>query len=167
MSRLLLTTFLWHLALSFSAAQSARIFNQVVASTGQVAVQQGFTYSYTVGEAVIATLSSDDRTLTQGFHQPEHTQIVSVSDPALADWAIEIFANPVTDWLTIRFSAGNGHQLAATVFDVAGKLILANRTLSEPDGSRLDCSAWQPGVYFLQLVDPVSRSRATVRIVRL
>ena len=167
MSRLLLTTVLWHLALSFSAAQSARIFNQVVASTGKEAVQQGLMYSYTVGEVVISTVSSDERSLTQGFHQPEQTQLVSVSDPALADWNIEVFPNPVSDWLTVRFSLEKGDRLSVNVFDVAGKAILLNQILSEPDGSQIDCSRWQPGVYFLQVFDPVSRANATLRLVRL
>jgi hypothetical protein len=167
MSRLLLTTALWHLALCFSAAQDARLFNQVVASTGNVAVQQGLNYAYTVGEVVIFTGSVGDFTLTQGFHQPEQTKIVSVDQPELADWNIEVFPNPVTDRLTVRFSTEKGSALRVNVLDLLGKVILDAHPLSEPTGSFIDCSLWQPGVYFLQLLDPQSRAHATVRIVRL
>lgn len=167
MNRLLLTTLLWHLALSFGAAQNARLFNQVVASTGHFAVQQGLSYNYTVGEVVISTLRSDSRTLTQGFHQPEHTTIVSVSNPTLVGWDIQVFPNPATDHLTVRFSPDKGSQLSARVVDVVGKVVLDQQHLTEPDGSQIDCQAWQPGVYFLQLYDPVSRAKATSRIIRL
>lgn len=167
MSRLLLTTFSWLLALLTCAAQDARLFNQVVASTGNVAVQQGRTYAYTVGEVVIFTGSFDDFKFTQGFHQPEHTKIVSVDQPELADWNISIFPNPVTDRLTVRFAPEKGSPLRVTVTDLSGRIIVADQLLNEPDGSQLDCTAWQPGVYFLQIRDPQSRAAATARVVRL
>ncbi|MCK6695296.1 MAG: T9SS type A sorting domain-containing protein [Thermoanaerobaculia bacterium] len=166
MSRLLLTTVSWLLALLHCAAQDARLFNQVVASTGNVAVQQGFIYAYTVGEVVIFTGSFDNFILTQGFHQPEQTRIVSVEQPQLADWDIEVFPNPVSDRLTIRFSPEKGVALRVSVTDLAGKIILSDQLLTDPAGSMLNCSAWQPGVYFVRMQDPQSRASATARVVR-
>ena len=167
MNRFILTTLLWLWVLYSGTAQDATLFNQVIGSTGHVAVQQGRTYAYTVGEVVIVTVGSDNRTLTQGFHQPEHTRIVSVGDPDFADWDINVFPNPVSEALTIRYSADKGSTLTATVVDLVGKVVLHNQPLSVPDGSTLDCHNWQPGVYFLILQDPVGRESSTVRIIRL
>lgn len=167
MNRLQLTAMLWLSVLACCTAQDPRIFNQVVASTGNYGVQQGLSYTYTVGEVVIATLSSTERTVTQGFHQPEHTSIVTVSDPDFSDWGIEVFPNPATDFLAVRFSADKGQRLAVNVFDVVGRAMLLNQPLTEPDGSLIDCRIWQPGVYFVQLLDPSSKATTTVRIVRL
>lgn len=167
MSRLSLTTASWLLALLHCAAQDARLFNQVVASTGNVAVQQGLSYAYTVGEVVIFTGTFDNFIVTQGFHQPEQTRIVSVEQPELAEWNIELFPNPVIDRLTVRFSPEKGVALRVNVTDLAGKIILADQLLTDPSGSILNCSAWQPGVYFLTLQDPQSRASATARVVRL
>ncbi len=167
MNRFILTTLLWLWVLYTGTAQDATLFNQVIGSTGHVAVQQGLTYAYTVGEVVIVTVGSDKRILTQGFHQPEHTRIVSVGDPDFANWDISIFPNPVSDVLTVRYSADKGTSLTATVVDMVGKIVLQNQPLSEPDGSTLDCRSWQPGVYFLILQDPVGRGSSTVRIIRL
>ena len=167
MSRLLLTTLLWNAALMLGTAQDAKLFNQVVGSAGASGAQQGLTYSYTVGEVVISRISSGDRVLTQGFHQPEHTRIVTVGDPVFADWNIEVFPNPVSDVLTVRFSEQKGPFLSGMVVDLAGRIIRANVILNEPSGSSIDCSNWQAGVYFLVLRDPESRGAATSRIVRL
>lgn len=167
MSRLLLTTVSWLLALLYCAAQDARLFNQVVASTGTVAVQQGISYAYTVGEVVVFTGTFDNFIVTQGFHQPEQTKIVSVEQPGLADWDIEVFPNPAIDRLTVRFSPEKGAALRVSVTDLAGKVILADQLLADPTGSLLNCSAWQPGVYFLRIQDPKSRASATARVVRL
>ena len=168
MNRFVLTALLWPLALYTSQGQTASsIFNQVIGSTGHSAVQQGSMYTYTLGEVSIATLSSTNRILTQGFHQPEHTQIVSIGTPELINWDIQLFPNPVSEMLTIRFSAEKGSALRATVVDLVGKVILHEQLLSEPNGSRIDCSAWHPGIYFLILKDPTSRAQATSRIIRL
>ncbi|MBK8967786.1 MAG: T9SS type A sorting domain-containing protein [Saprospiraceae bacterium] len=167
MNRFILTTLLWLWMLFTSSAQDATLFNQVIGSTGHVAVQQGLTYAYTVGEAVIVTVGSDKRILSQGFHQPEHTRIVSVGDPDFANWDIHVFPNPVSEVLTIRYSADKGASLTATVVDLVGKVLLQRQPLSDPHGSILDCRSWQPGVYFLILQDPVGRGSSTVRIVRL
>jgi len=167
MNRFILTTFLWLGAFYTASAQNATLFNQVIGATGHIAVQQGLIYTYTVGEAVIVTLGSDNRILTQGFHQPEHTRIVSVGDPDFTGWDIQVFPNPVSEELTIRYSSEKGTALTATVVDLVGKVVLHNQPLSEPTGSTLDCRSWQPGVYFLILHDPVGRGSSTVRIIRL
>ncbi|MBK9338677.1 MAG: T9SS type A sorting domain-containing protein [Lewinellaceae bacterium] len=167
MNRFLLTTALWLCALVYSAAQDATLFNQVVGSTGRFAVLQGRTYSYTVGEVVIPTEASSNRILTQGFHQPEQTRLVSVGDPELTAWDINVFPNPVSDLLTIRFSSEKGAALSATVVDAVGRVILTDHPVADPSGTALDCRSWQPGIYFLILTDPLSRASAMTRVIRL
>jgi len=167
MNRFLLTALLWHCVLIVSTAQDATLFNQVVGTTGRFAVQQGRTFAYTIGEVVIPTLSSSNVVLTQGFHQPEQTRIVSVGDPDLTDWDILVFPNPVSEVLTVRYSPEKGSVLTATVVDLVGRVIITDQPLADPGGTLLDCRLWQPGVYFLILTDPVSRATAMTRVVRL
>jgi hypothetical protein len=148
-------------------AQGAETCIQVISATGLSATQGGLTFSYTVGEPVIMTLSGNTRKLTQGFHQPELCKLVSTNNLDLAAWNIEAFPNPTADALTVRFSDEKGAQLRASVFNLLGQVMLADQPLSQPDGSRLDCTSWQPGVYILQLQDPTTRGVASVRFVRL
>lgn len=161
----MLTTLVWLCALVIGAAQDATYFNQVIGSTGRFAVQNGRSYAYTVGEVVIPTVTSGNQVLTQGFHQPEQTRIVSVGNPDLTDWDIRVFPNPVSDLLTIQFSTAKGSSLRATVVDVVGKVVLTDQPVSA--GSLLDCRAWQPGVYFVILTDPITRASAMTRVIRL
>jgi hypothetical protein len=165
MNRFMLTTLVWLCALVIGAAQDATYFNQVIGSTGRFAVQNGRSYAYTVGEVVIPTVTSGNQVLTQGFHQPEQTRIVSVGNPDLTDWDIRVFPNPVSDLLTIQFSTAKGSSLRATVVDVVGKVVLTDQPVSA--GSLLDCRAWQPGVYFVILTDPITRASAMTRVIRL
>ncbi len=150
---------------SLFCQQNASIFNQVIGSSGRTAVHQGRTFAYTVGEPVIWTGIGVDRIATQGFHQPEQTRLVYVGEPDLSSWNIAVFPNPTEDRVNIRFSGEAGAYLLATVLDAAGRIMLQGERLT--DGTVVDCSAWQPGIYFLTLRDPKTRAFATTRIIRL
>ncbi len=151
----------------FLQAQTIGICNQVISATGKSSVQAGRYYAYTVGEPFILTLQGSSRDLTQGFHQPDLCQLVATSNLDLAAWSIEVFPNPTTDFLHIQYSADQSGHLEAAVYDVLGHLVLTQQTLSQPDGSLLDCASWQAGIYFLQLRDPATQATATVRFIRL
>ena len=166
MNRYLFFALFWCLSPNISFAQDYETALQVISTSGKTGTQGGLTFHYTIGEPVISTLSGNTRKLTQGFHQPEFGT-VSTYNPGLADWDIEVFPNPTADALTIRFSDEKGAMLRASVFNLLGQSMLANQSLTQPDGSRLDCSAWQPGVYILQLQDPATLGIASMRFIRL
>ncbi len=167
MNRFVLFAFLCCAFPALSQAQSIGICNQVLSASGKSAFEGGRYYAYTVGEPFILTLESATTDLTQGFHQPDLCLLVATSDLDLADWSIEVYPNPTSDFLHIQYSAGQNGILQATVYDVLGHLVVTSTPLSQPNGSQLDCTSWQAGVYFLQLRDPVTQATATVRFVRL
>lgn len=159
------------LALSLCAraahGQQYGLCNQVLSAGGDVTVQQGNTWSWTVGEPVIFTLGPlSGHILTQGFHQPDLCLPVSTNETVLADWQIEVFPNPTSDWLHIRFSAEKT-GLNASVFDLLGRAVQPDVWLDASGDAPLDCSGWQPGVYLLRLQDRDTRATATVRFIRL
>lgn len=167
MNRYLIFTLSLCLPCSLCLAQGAENCSQVISAAGKSGTQAGLTFHYTVGEPVITTLSGNTRIVTQGFHQPELCMLVSTHDLDLAAWAIEVFPNPTADFLTVRFAGDKGNNLRASVFNLFGQVMLSDQSLSQPSGSRLDCSAWQPGVYILQLQDPATHSAASVRFIRI
>ena len=134
---------------------------------GKTATQGGLTFSYTVGEPVITTLFGNARILTQGFHQPEQCAPVATESPYLADWNIEVYPNPTSDFLTIRFSNEKTNSLRASIVNLYGQVMMYNTVLDKPEGTLLDCSNWQPGVYILQLQDDSTPELASVRFIRL
>lgn len=168
MNRFLLPALLACLSPILSQAQELDLFNQVLGAAGKSAVRAGRYYAYTIGEPVILTLEGSTMDLTQGFHQPDLGLSVATHDLDLADWQIEVFPNPTADFLHVRYNATDrSDRLEAVVYDVLGRLVLDRVPLDRPDGSRLDCTFWQAGVYFLQLRDPATQGAFTVRFVRL
>lgn len=150
----------------FAAAQDYSLCLQVIGSTGKAAVRDGMHFTYTVGEAVTPTLTGGIYKATQGFHQYDVCAVVSTHDVDLAAWNIEVFPNPTTDLLTVRFAAEKSNALNLSVFTTLGQAVLTDQTLTQPDGSLLDCSQWQPGIYLLLLSDPATGAAATVRVVK-
>lgn len=169
MNRFLIAALLACLFSTPSQAQSQDIdlCMQVLSSTGKSTVRAGRYYAYTVGESFIFTLEGQTTDFTQGFHQPDYCLLVSTSAVDLSDWEIQVFPNPTTDLLYIQYSADHNGRLEAVVFDVLGHLMINSTSLNQPEGSSIDCSTWQTGVYFLQLRDPVTQAVATVRFIRL
>ncbi len=167
MNRFLLLALLGYAPPVFSQGQDIGLCFQVLSSAGKSVVRAGRYYAYTIGEPFIFTLQGPATHVTQGFHQPELCLTVSTQTLDLAAWQIEVFPNPTADFLNIHYSPAYSGRLEADVFDVLGQLIAANVPVNQPDGSLLDCTAWQAGVYFLQLRDPATQAVATVRIVRL
>ena len=167
MNRSLLFLFLAFSGSVPALAQDIVLVNQVVASAGRSAVLSGRHWTYTVGEPIIMTLTGSSHVLTQGFNQPEFARVVSTTELDLDAWQLAVFPNPTTDFLTVRYAADRNSGLIATVFDLLGKIVYMPRELPLAQGSEIDCSAWLPGVYLLQLQDPASGATATVRFIRL
>jgi Secretion system C-terminal sorting domain len=141
-------------------------FNQVIGSTGQMLTREGLTWAYTIGEVTVATYVNADLklTLTQGFHQPETSRTVQVRpDVLLSAWAVEVFPNPTATALTVRFERP---RLRAIVTDALGRICMDERLLQQSQATTIDCTGWQPGVYFLHLSDPAAVTiRGTIRFV--
>ncbi len=167
MNRFILTLTLL-CAMGFNAvAQDIFLCRQVVSSSGKTAIRDGITYMYTVGEPVIFLGQSADFQLTQGFHQPEVCTMYPVGTLDLSLWGLEIFPNPASDVLTIRYSPLMDGDLRASVFDVSGRPVLLHHPITQAEGSNLDCSQWQSGVYFVRFEELGSRAYATTRIIKL
>ena len=155
-------------SLSFQAkSQNYSLCQQVIAAAGKSGQMGNRYYSYTIGEPFITTLSSAGNKLTQGFHQPELCKLVSTQSLELEKWQIEVFPNPTQDFLNIRFAPRADERLYARVYDLLGRPILQQIILDQPDGTQLDCSNWQAGVYFLQLSTVNGSASAVHRFVRL
>lgn len=155
---------------SFAAPLAAQDYEncaQVIGTTGKFAKRGGKTFFYTVGEPVILTLKSARYALTQGFHQPDLCISVATNDLDIAAWQIEVFPNPVSDMLSIRYDAQQGEGLEFSVFNLFGQLIVGQQALSRPSGSFLSTSDWPPGVYILRFHDPATDRSAPVRIVKI
>lgn len=167
MNRFLLFALLWCATNTILNAQSVELCRQVLAASGKNSQLGGRFYSYTVGEFATATLVGADHKATQGFQQPEICKLVATDDLDLERYQIEVFPNPTENYLTIRYAAQVEGALQASVTDMLGRTVVRIRALDDSSGSVLDCSKWQPGVYFLNLSTNDGRAFSSMRFIKL
>lgn len=139
---------------------------QVIGSNGLRAEKLGKHYNATLGEVMIASLTTSDGsfTVTQGFHQPECALAsVGVEDLAVT-WALELFPNPTSSQLHIRYQTPAGSSLDARLWSITGALIQDWQTL--PSGAVLDCTALSAGLYLLDLRDAQTGEKTIARFVK-
>ncbi len=147
---------IWFLAGSLASAQ------QVVSSNGDSKSTAGYEVSWTVGEAVIETLTGSPNTLTQGFHQTRLT-VTAVSELLFPGLEIKVFPNPTPDIITIHFSEFI-EDSRYFLYDLTGKL-LENRLISSAD-TEVNMKNYASGQYILKLTNKSRQAIQTFKIVK-
>ena len=158
------------LLLLCSSANSQQVVDnlcmQVIGSNGLSAEKLGKHYDTTLGEVMVATLTTSDgsTTITQGFHQPECALTsVGVTDLATS-WSLELFPNPTSSLLHIQYQTPAGSLLEARMWSITGALIQDWQT--QPSGSFWDCTALPSGIYLLDLRDAQTGEKTIARFVK-
>jgi hypothetical protein len=77
---------------------------------------------------------------------------LSVQEPAQND-VVEVFPNPVTDQLNVKFSSLNGQTLQMMIFDIWGnRRYRADRNPALNQEVRIDMSEFAAGMYLLEII---------------
>lgn len=139
---------------------------QVIGSTGFSAEKLGKHYDTTLGEVMIATLTTPDgsMTVTQGFHQPECALVMVNTTDVFATWQLGIYPNPTTSLLHLQYEHPGGATLQARVWSVSGNLMADWQKV--PSQAALDCSRYPSGFYFLEVKDQDSGQKTTIRFIK-
>ena len=135
---------------------------EVVSSNGDSKSAAGVEVSWTVGEAVVATLIGSSNTLTQGFHQTKLT-ITAVSELLLPGIEIKVFPNPTQDFITIHFSE-YVEDSRYWLYDLRGKLI-ENKLINSAD-TEINMEKYASGQYILKLTNKLRQPIQTFQIIK-
>jgi len=154
---------LWHFLASLSAQTVER---DVLANAGGTdPLPGGYTVSWTLGEAFVATRTSADLQIivTEGFQQPDSLGIIPTIDLPDAIGQITISPNPAGNALSIMFSELPSALLRARLIDAGGRT-LREATLTDLT-TVLDLTGLPAAWYVLSLSDGKGWVRA-VQVVK-
>ena len=143
-------------AVSIASAQ------EVVSSNGDSQSAAGYEVSWTVGEAVIATMIGSTNTLTQGFQQTRLT-VTAVTDLLYPGLEIKVFPNPTQEFITIRFSEYI-EDTRYSLYDLRGKLI-ENKLINSAD-TEIDLKKYASGQYILKLTNKSKQPIQTFKLIK-
>jgi len=127
---------------------SQSISPQVIASSGTVLSQSGFSIEYTAGELAVATISMPANIITQGFHQTYTVSNPSGIEEGM-DFNITAYPNPTYDKITIQRPAESMQPFLVYVSDLYGKNL---RLFSwENESVCCDLSVLAAGTYIIHI----------------
>ncbi len=149
----------------FSQAQS--LIPEVIASAGDIFTSKNGSLSWTLGEAVIETISSESSLLTQGFQQ-SFLQILKVDSPEDPNVDISVYPNPVNDVLTIEItSLENDPQIQLELFDFVGQRIYVETIETQTHKEQLDVSRFSSSLFVLRVVNLNSHLTESFKIHKI
>lgn len=144
-------------------ANSQSLERSVTATSGNYFYQTGTgSISFTVGECAVATFSSANNKLTQGFQQPDTSEITFVEENNTA-FSVEIFPNPATQFLTVKNDTQ--HKFLFSFYDDAGRLIAVPQLRSDAE-IVFNLSKLATGFYTLSVSDAEKKTSSSKKFIK-
>ncbi len=107
-------------------ARGQSIGPDVVNSTGGSGTIDGNTYEWSIGEVMVSTFGNPVVIVTQGVLQPQK----ATSNVAIVKNSpdIDVFPNPSTSQINIRYNATSSCTLSYKLIDLTGKVLISEST---------------------------------------
>ena len=161
----LLTLILSTIAISISAQTIER---QVIGSLGNTSTAGGITVTSTVGEVAVATNSTSNMLLTEGYQQAIDSNSVSIAE--IQNTAkMKLYPNPTTNSAKLEITTNFNSATIVAVYSVEGKLISSNSfsIISGIESSiQIDVSNQASGVYMIRIIGEDNSFLETMRLVK-
>ncbi|MBO7596383.1 MAG: T9SS type A sorting domain-containing protein [Bacteroidales bacterium] len=125
--------------------------SEVVASAGGFGEKDGYSVSFTIGEAVTGTLAKDGLVVVQGFQQGY--AIGGEVNPAVNDdfaSQVDIYPNPVNTKLFVALGAEPEGECIVRCFDMTGRLVGENN-FEGNTRLTMDVENLPQGAYFVKV----------------
>ncbi len=155
--------FTMFLILSGINAMSQQVSPEVISSAGDHFSNQNVSLSWTLGEPVISTLSSE-YILTQGFHQDLYI-ITAIDEVALTDMQISIYPNPTPAEVNIEwaFSQSNA-EVTIQLYDFNGRLLLEQISKADSRSAKINLHSFERAQYLLKIIH--KKQIKTFKVIR-
>ena len=129
---------------------SQEIQREVISSQGQsVELDSGIYVTQTIGQHSIASYSSDNLTVQQGYQQSFWNSLIDSNEEFNVD--ITFYPNPTIDYVNFNFSNLESSDLNVLVFDYAGRVLITTKIDIENYKTKLDLSSLPSGSYLIYL----------------
>ncbi|WP_163716861.1 T9SS type A sorting domain-containing protein [Mangrovibacterium lignilyticum] len=142
-------------------------------SAGKTMTTQNYIVDFAIGEAITNVVKTDSIMLTQGFHQaaylstPKNKQTLNeVEVVEFSEGELSAYPNPCQTTLNITYSFIENQELAVSVYDGTGKLLLNFDQDYTKGVQQLDFSNYSKGVYFIKFLNQENLKSKTFKIIK-
>ena len=152
------------------ASFSQSISPYVISSKGEYFSNSSSSLSWTLGQIASTSLFTPDNILTQGFQQPYYydpSDIPVINDDS---FEIQIYPNPVRDFINIIYSTQTKTKLKFEVLDLLGnnlKPYIEKDSEIVPKKLELRIDELKPGIYLVRIISKSSDILKTFKIIKI
>lgn len=136
-----------------SLAGIAQVKQEVIASAGgfNKSADNTISISWTLGETIVPTFTSQDGSLilTHGFQQK---LIITAIEENLEDPVkVNIFPNPASDQVNIRFESATDKEILLYLLDSQGRVVMTDKIEAASIDKTIILQDLPAGIYYLRL----------------
>ncbi len=154
MKKQTLTIFLIFVGLAYLSGQSLRSY--VITTNGTALMHNEGSFYLSIGEAMNTEIDNGENQIAQGFLQVTVLgKTVSIEERI--DFELNVFPNPVSQYLQIELEEQPGQDVKYFLLDISGRLVSSSEI--ENMVTEVDFKNVESGTYFLQLVSPEKKSQ--------
>ncbi len=124
---------------------------QGASATGGSSSGSGGAVSYTVGQVVYKSSTSNTGTVTQGVQQPFEIFSFGIEEAGGISLHCSTYPNPATDFVVLKVEEYNSEKLTYQLHDMNGKLLENNKV--ETIETSISMENLTPAIYFLKVFD--------------
>ncbi len=147
---------LFGLGLATSQAQES------INTSGDKAVGNGGSVSYSIGQTVYSTYTGESGSLAQGVQQAFEISVLGIEDIEL-HYSLTVYPNPTADYLTLEVKELEYETLSFQIFDIQGKL-LQHQSITE-NKTNIIMSSFPVATYFVKITEG-NREVKTFKIIK-
>jgi hypothetical protein len=158
--------FLLILSFSISFSYSQSIQNDVIATSGDSFKSDQSLLSWTLGECVVETYSSNGIQLNQGFHQP-YFYFSEIQETDSLDFKVTIYPNPTSGRIKICiWDEKADHAYDYSIFDVSGRILIDRKEITGRE-SDLDLTTLQGEVIYMVIYRTNNSFSRTFKVIKV
>ena len=125
------------------------IAQEAVLATGDNAIGDGGSVSYSVGQIVYTSEEGSAGSLLQGVQQSYEILIVTGMENTKINFEISAFPNPTTNHLVLTINDIDFSNLIFQLFDLNGKFLIEKKIIDSR--TIIDLSKYSSGIYFVKI----------------
>jgi len=139
------------ICLVFVLSATAQVKQEVIASAGGYNVNGALSISWTLGETIIPTLTSQDGSLILAHGFQQKLIITAVEENLDLQVKIKVYPNPASEVVNIQFEEPVDGEIDVAILDSQGKLIKRETIESAIVEKQINLQDFPAGIYYIRL----------------
>lgn len=136
----------------------------VIGCAGGFISATGITVSSTIGETFVATSSTPNLIISQGFQQ-SMIYGVGIEENSMG-FSVKAYPNPTSGAITLDFTVQQALQVYVDMFDIQGRMVMPSKQLNLHGNMTdiLNLEGFASGNYFIRISNPDGKLNERIQI---